>query len=482
MRSSRRDQLCRELFAYFLSTQKVWREAQGTWITETTVLAISYNEVMTNSKLKIGTKKIFALVDCNNFFVSCERLFRPDLADKPVVVLSSNDGCAVSRSNEAKHLGIPMGAPAFKYRQLFKQHGVVQFSANFELYGDISKRITQLLTSVTPMIEVYSVDESFLDLSQLSIADYDAWGREVAARINRYVGVPVSIGIAPTKTLAKLASDRAKKIESLRGALYIEPGSEVYRSHTEALPIEDIWGVGRRQAPKLRAYGVTNAAELADLPPRLARQLLGGVRGEQLARELQGTSCLPIELETRVAKSISRTRTFGQDTMELRDLESAIVGFTARAAYRLRHSGQVAQKAGLFLTSSRHKPDYRRWSRETRLDPPTSDTGRLASRLVGLLGELYMKDIEYHRAGVLLYDFIPADQLQSDILGIRDFHDVARSRSRMRAVDDVNSRYGRQSLHYASEDLSRNWQPRRRLQSPRYTSQWDELPVATIES
>jgi len=423
---------------------------------------------------------IIALVDCNNFFVSCERLFRPDLADKPVVVLSSNDGCVVARSNEAKALGIPMGAPAFKYRQVFKDNQVVQFSGNFALYGDISRRITQLLASITPCIEVYSVDESFLDLSQLKINDYDAWGREVSARIYRYVGVPVSIGIAHTKTLSKLASDYAKKNPALLGALRI---AETNRTqYLRAFPIEAVWGIGWRLAPVLRSYGIANAADLASLSPRRGRQLLGGVRGEQLVRELNGESCLPLLTETRISKSISRTRTFGEDTNQAHVLEAAIASFTAQAAYRLRRSGQLAQKASLFLTTNRHKPNYRRFYQEIRLPQPTADTGQLISLLIKSLGQLYDSDptAAYHRAGVQLNDFVPAAQLQTDLLGTINVASHDKSAARMQAIDQVNTRYGKRRLHYAAEDLGLDWQPHHNLRSPRYTSSWEELAEAKI--
>ena len=219
---------------------------------------------------------IFALVDCNNFFVSCERIFRPDLEGKPVVVLSSNDGCAVARSNEAKALGIPMGAPAFKYRDVFERHNIVKFSANFDLYGDISRRIITILTTITPKIEVYSVDESFLDLSELAITDYTAWGEMVREKIMQWVGVPVSIGIAPTKTLAKLASDRAKKEPDLRGVLDLATITpEARNEYLRAFPIEDIWGIGRKLSPRLRAIGVGTAGQLADLRVQQAQQLMG---------------------------------------------------------------------------------------------------------------------------------------------------------------------------------------------------------------
>jgi len=425
---------------------------------------------------------IFALVDCNNFFVSCERVFRPDLEGKPVVVLSSNDGCVVARSNEAKALNIPMGAPAFKYRQVFKDNKVVQFSGNFALYGDISRRITQLLTSVTPRIEVYSVDESFLDLSELGITDYEAWGREVRARILQYVGVPVSIGIAPTKTLAKLASDRAKKQSDLRGALSLNSKGQTFRKHLQAVPVEDVWGVGRRLAPVLRSHGVASADDLSRLTPKLGRQLLGGIRGEQLVRELNGTSCLPLLAETRVSKSIARTRTFGEDTNQAHVLEAAIATFTAQAAYRLRCSGQLTRRASLFLTTNRHKPNYRRFYQEIRLNQPTADTGQLISLLISALGQLHSSDptAAYHRAGVQLSDFVPAAHLQADLLGTINLPAHDKSTTRMQAIDAVNTRYGRTKLHYAAEDLGNAWSPHHNTRSPRYTSSWEELAPVKI--
>lgn len=421
---------------------------------------------------------IFALVDCNNFFVSCERLFRPDLEGKPVVVLSSNDGCVVSRSQEAKALGIPMAAPAFKYRQLFKDYGVVQFSGNFTLYGDLSRRITSLLTTITPRIEVYSVDESFLDLSQLGITDYTAWGREVRARVLRYVGLPVSIGIAPTKTLAKLASDRAKKDPRLDGVLDLTPKNRTH--HLQALPVENVWGIGRRLAPVVRSQGLATAADLAALSPRAGRQLLGGARGEQLVRELNGQSCLSLEPEHQVRKSIARTRTFGEDTSQPHVLESAVATFAAQAAYHLRASGQLTRRASLFLTTSRHKPNYRRFYEEIRLPQPTADTGRLISLLIAALTRLYDKNTAYHRAGVLLSDFVPAARLQTDLLGTVNLIQHDKATSRMQAIDNVNTLYGKSKVHYAAEDLGTAWQPQHHLRSPRYTVSWEELPSAHV--
>lgn len=419
---------------------------------------------------------LFALIDCNNFFVSCERLFRPDLEGRPVVVLSSNDGCAVSRSNEAKILGIPMGAPAFKYREFFRQHGVVSFSANFELYGDISRRITELLTTVTPRIEIYSVDECFLDLSELPIKDYQAWARQVQHQVWKWIGIPVSIGIAPTKTLAKLAADRGKKDPELNGVLDLTVQDRSFANYLEHTPIKDVWGIGWRLAPKLRAEGIANANQLRQLAPRRAQQLMG-ILGRQLITELNGTSCHLLELEGKLAKSIARTRTFGEDTSDAYAVEAALSTFTSQATYRLRASGQLTRRAGLFLTTSRHKPGYRSWSKEISFDVPTADAGFIAQTINDEFGKLYNPHVQYHRAGVWLRDFTPADQLQTDLFGVVDIATQDKATSRMAAVDRLNDKYGRRTVRLASEELAGAWKPKYLLRSPRYATRWDELPA-----
>jgi DNA polymerase V len=429
-------------------------------------------------------KQVFALVDCNNFFVSCERVFRPDLEGRPVVVLSSNDGCAVARSNEARALGIPMGAPAFKYRRLFKEQGVVQFSANFELYGDISRRIIQILIQMTPRTEVYSIDESFLDLSELAIRDYKTWGHWVRERIWREVGIPVAIGIAPTKTLAKLAAERAKKDSELEGVLDMtDTQASELQAYRQWLEVEEVWGIGRRLTPKLRALGITNADEVSRMLPSFAKQLMG-VRGAQLVTELNGISCFPLELEGSLPKSIACTRTFGQDTDKAGVVEAALVSFTAQAAYKLRVSGQLARRAAFFLTTDRHKQQYRSWSREIIFEVPTADSGLIASSLVELFREVYKeiydKSILYHRAGVWLSDFVPDNLLQTDLLGQVDLNGHQRSKARMATLDALNSRFGKHTVYFAAEGLGKAWEPKHELRSPRYVSNWDELPKARI--
>lgn len=425
-------------------------------------------------------KTTFALIDCNNFFVSCERLFRPDLEGKPVVVLSSNDGCVVARSNESKKLGIPMGAPAFKYRQLFKDHKVTTFSANFEIYGDISKRITALLTTVTPRIEIYSVDESFLDLSNLPIDDYEAWGRVVRESILKNIGVPVSIGIAPTKTLAKLSAESAKQHEEYQGVMSLAGVPDEKREAIlGAMPIHEVWGVGWRLSPKLRAEGVSTALALARLRPQHAQQLMG-IHGRKLVSELNGISCHKLELEGKLAKSIMRGRTFGEDTSEAHVLEAAIASLGARAAFALRREGLLARRVGFFTNTNRHKPGYRSWAPELKLATPTNDSGRIISLLVEKLQTVFNSSQKYHRLGVFLYDFVPEDSLQTDLLGQVNVTAFEKGMARMQALDHINTKWGRGKIYYAAENLADSWQPKHQIRSPRYVSSWDELPEARI--
>lgn len=434
-------------------------------------------------------KPVFALIDCNNFFVSCERVFRPDLEGKPVVVLSSGDGCIVARSNEVKALGVKMADAAFNYRDLFRRHNIAQFSGNFELYGDISRRITSYLMTVTPRIEIYSVDESFLDLSALPIENYEEWGRQVVESVQRYIGVPVSIGIAHSKTLAKLAADAAKQHERRLegqwrwGKHGVVSFAGMEKSERDALlasmPIDEVWGVGRRLNPKLRAHGISSALAMANARPQLAQQLMG-ISGRKMVAELNDTACHPLTLEGRVAQSIERGRTFGEDTNKLHVLESAIANMAARAAFSLRRDGLLARKIGFFTNTNRHKPGYRQWWRTLKLDQPTNDTGQIISLLNKELSTIFSGSQMYHRLGVYLSDFVPEGALQTDLLGHVSAAAHDRSSARMQALDAINHKFGRHKIRYAAEELSRRWEPKQNIRSPRYVSNWDELPQARI--
>lgn len=424
---------------------------------------------------------LFALIDCNNFFVSCERVFNPGLEGEPVVVLSSNDGCVVARSNEARAIGVPMGAPAFKHKELFHREKVIQFSANFELYGDMSRRITEILTSITPRLEVYSIDESFLDISQLDIPDYSTWGKQVRESILKWTGIPTRVGIAPTKTLAKLASELTKSDPDRRGVRLIatDDGQDL-RTCLSQTPIESVWGIGWALAPKLRAMGFNTAQDIALLSPAAARQCFGSVHGERLARELNGQSCLPLERIHQETKSISVTRTFGADTNEVHIVESALANFTAKAAARMRRQDFTTQRMSIFATTSRHKPGYKHWKLERKLDEPILDTGKLINEALSMFGELYEPRTMYHRGGVTLSSLRPDGALQTDLLGYVHPQEVTKARARLKAVDSLNKRFQKNVVRYATEDLSTSWQPLRRLHSPHYTTSWQDLPKVVV--
>jgi DNA polymerase V len=418
---------------------------------------------------------MLALVDANNFFVSCERLFRPDLEGRPVVVLSSNDGCVVSRSNEAKDLGIPMGAPAFKCRQLFRDHGVVQFSGNFNLYGDISRRLTYVLAELTPQIEVYSVDESFLDLTSLSLADPTAWARQARQRIMDQVGIPVSIGLAPTKTLAKLATERVKRTRLAGGVCDLASLDAAGRlPHLIQTPLRDIWGVGWRLSPRLQAEGLHNAADLAALRPQLAQQLMG-VHGRRLVAELNGICCQPLERGGHVRQSIMHGRMFGEDTNQFAVVEAAVASLTTRAAAGLRREGLLAGRAMVHLSTNRNKPGYQRLNRVINLPRPTADTGQLIAALVAAIEPNFNPRTAYHRVNVFLYDLIDAEGWQAELFASNDAPRTAATR--LAAVDDLNARFGPGTVRYAAEELSQAWQPKRGHRSPNYVSDWNELPL-----
>lgn len=473
------------------------------------------------------TRPMFALVDCNNFFVSCERLFRPSSRDMPVVVLSSNDGCAVARSNEAKALGIQMGAPLHELKRRFSiidgttmrptgrscLPSVIAFSANFELYGDISRRVAAVLIRATPRLELYSIDEAFLDISQLDISDYGMWGRELAAKIKREVGIPVSVGIAPTKTLCKIAADHAKKHTEYQSAFRIEARGMSQETRAEAMPlrdksgnlvknpsrsdtnstldsylsaltsvgIADIWGIGWRLAPRLRAEGIHTAADLAALAPRRAQQLMG-IHGRRIVSELRGTSCIPLVTTHTPRQVISRGRQFGHDTSDLNVISAAVAHMTNHACQALRREGLLASHATVWLMTNRKKPGYTVLHRDTRFYTPTADTGTVARQLIRTLQHDFDTHRAWHKAEVTLWGLLPDGVLQTDLFGTVQPEQHTRSTALMAALDAINDKHGKATLHYAAEDLSHSWYPRRTMQSPPYTTDWRHLPILRASS
>lgn len=437
---------------------------------------------MKNQERKARSTKtpVFALVDCNNFFVSCERVFRPDLENKPVAVLSNNDGCIVARSQEVKDLGIPMGAPQFKYREVLSANKVEQFSANFPLYGDFSRRVVDVLTSFTPHIEVYSVDESFLEVASLLIDDYQAWAQGLASNIYKRVGIPVSVGVAPTKTLAKAAAELTKRGQGHKGALSLADGELAAKDLLGQLPVEEVWGIGRRLAPKLRQLGVRTAWDLSQVTPKWARQHLT-IRGEKTVRELKGQSCFGLSQAQADSgqKTLAVTRSFGRSVRSIHQLESAVASFATKASIRLRRKQQIAGAVAVFIQTGAGAAQPYSASTLNRLEYPTADTSRLVSAAIKGLERIYRQEYGIKRAGVILLD-LRVKTAQQMTLSQQNHPEELDKRDRlMQAFDELNAKYGTRVLKTASEGPpeTTEWASLRQNVSPAYTTSWSQLQV-----
>ncbi|HET8690451.1 MAG TPA: DUF4113 domain-containing protein, partial [Candidatus Saccharimonadales bacterium] len=393
-----------------------------------------------------------ALIDCNNFFVSCERVFRPDLVDRPTAVLSNNDGCIVARSNEVKALGVPMGTPLFKVKDIVARNNIRLLSANFELYGDMSQRMVRILRQVCPKIEVYSIDECFLDLGELDIREEKAWAAKLRRRLLDEIGIPVSIGVAPTKTLAKAAASTAKHLAN--GVTVI--ADEADRRHTlKNLPIEDIWGIGRRLAPKLRDKGLANAWQLTEASDAwLADQF--NITGLKMIDELRGHTRLGFGDKRSYRQTIMRSRAFAYTVRDYHQLESAVASFTAAAAQRLRSQASVCSGiiTGLAVRTERGQ---NRLGQLVTLPEPTADTGRLINAALAALAVIYEESAAYKKASVTLVGITDQAAWQ---LSLTDPDKQRQRRQRLMAeVDRLNRRFGGGTISYAAEDkLAANWQ------------------------
>lgn len=413
---------------------------------------------------------MLAHIDCNNFFASCERLFRPDLADRPVAVLSNNDGCIIARSQEVKALDIGMGVPLFKVKDIVKEQGVTLFSANFELYGDVSERIVTILQEITPLIEVYSIDESFLDLSELPIANFTTWAKNVQERVKKEVGVPVSIGIGPTKTLAKVATNYAKKHDGVAVVDCEKAREEVLRH----LPVADVWGIGYRTTPKLLERGVSNAWQLVSSTDEwLGRYFNSG--GMKMIRELRGERCLEFGDKHDKRQSITVSRAFGHKVRTYHQLESAAASFATRAAARLRAQDSLCSELAVYLTTSRHDERVRSVWRKVTLPEATADTGRIIAYALSLLEDLYDSDFAYQKIAITLTRIVERETWQLSLTEPPvDRDGVVRL---MKDVDSLNKKYGLGTVWYAAEDKKHaSWQSKQALRSPAYTTRWEELP------
>jgi DNA polymerase V len=432
---------------------------------------------------------MYALVDGNNFYVSCERVFRPSLNGRPVIVLSNNDGCAIARSNEAKALGIKMGAPWFKIRHLEDSDGLVALSANFALYGDLSDRMMSLAAGLGHRQEVYSIDESFVDLSGIR-GDLTERSRRVRQRILQWIGIPCGIGIGPTKTLAKLANHIAKTAERKPGSYPDQHAQVCHLGAVASKELDDlmaatevgeVWGVGPKIGAQLRAAGVKSVLDLKRLDLAMVK-LKWSVVLERTVRELQGTECIGLDHGPAPRQEIACTRSFGRAVQTMDGLQEAVTDFASRAAEKLRRQASHAAQVLVFIRTSPFRVQDKQYSRSVvvPLRRPTDDTAAISQAALAGLRSIFQTGFNYAKAGVMLLDLRPASHLQHELdLGGED-PDPNRGRL-MQALDGVNARYGRGALLLASGGTPHNrrgWTMKQDRRTPGYTTRWGELAVA----
>lgn len=416
--------------------------------------------------------KIFALVDCNNFYVSCERVFNPAIRRQPVVVLSNNDGCAISRSNEAKRIGIAMGAPIFKCKDIVKRHGVKVFSANFVLYGDMSSRVMAVLSKFTPSLEIYSIDEAFLAWNGFEHLNLEEYAHKIKKEVKGLTGIPVSIGVAPTKTLAKIANHCAKDHPETGGVSYLMDQEDIDCTLART-PVSKIWGIGRKKALFLNRHGIQNALELKHAPDQWIKQHLTIVT-LRTVWELRGISCLTF-LETQPdKKAIGTSRTFGYEVDNLAAMEEAVCAYIAKSAEKLRRQKSLTGFIQVFIeTNPFKKGRYYRNSTGTGVSPPTADTPYLMSTAKRLLKIIYRHGLRYKSCGVMLTNFSPEASEQDDLFDT--IYQRSTRKKLMEVIDRYNSRTNSGKLFWVSEGLGKPWYMKQAHKSRRFTTRWDEL-------
>ncbi len=420
---------------------------------------------------------MYALADCNNFFASCERVFRPDLNGKPVIVLSNNDGCAVARSNEAKALGIPMGAPLFKIRDIVEKNGVAVFSSNFALYGDMSRRVQEVLRSFAPSVEQYSIDEAFLDLNGMENVDFKALAEKISRECRRQTAIPLSVGIAPTKTLAKIAAKLCKKYPKLNGGCYLYRPEDVEKV-LRAFPVEDVWGIGRRSVPKLAQMGVRTAWDYVRLPQTTVRKLFA-LPGFRTWKELRGTPCIVFEDLIEPRQTICVSRSFAHDIKELPLLCEQVANFAESAVTKLREQASLARELLVFAMTNRFKDDAPQASGGVVVPLPDATDDHRTLILAALDGcrRLYRPGYGYKKAGVVITKLEQAEGYTPSLF--EDASAAGREARLSATIDDIHRQFGRSSLLFGAQGDGQVRNTREH-QSPHYTTLWTDIPAVKV--
>lgn len=419
----------------------------------------------------------FALVDCNNFYASCERLFRPHLNNQPIVVLSNNDGCVIARSNEAKALGIGMGAPLFKIRDAVEEHGVTVCSSNYALYGDISERVMTLLGSNAPSHEVYSIDECFLDLDNLGVPDLSDWCRKLRERTYKWTGIPVSIGVGPTKTLAKLANRLAKKSTKAGGVIDLAHHPEWIEPALRKTAIGDVWGIGRRWSQMLEERGIATAYDFANAQDGWIRQRMGVV-GLKTAHELRGYVCHALDDQPQPKQTTCCSRSFGTTITDKAQVHDALMSFAERAAEKVRGAGQVAGAMQVFVRTDPFNPNaaQKSLSGSVSFDQPTNDARAITGAATRILDRIWRDGFAWKKAGVLLLDLTAKGTAPRSLFDAVPIH----ADGLMTAMDSINQRYGRGVIRLGMAGKDQDWRMRRENLSPSFTTRWSDVARVRI--
>ena len=420
---------------------------------------------------------MIALVDCNNFYASCERLFSPSLKDKPVVVLSNNDGCVIARSNEAKAIGIEMGAPAFMMEEMLAENKVAVFSSNYTLYGDLSNRVMQTLKEFAPRIEIYSIDEAFLDLSELKYQDLFQLGQTIRERVMNDIGLPVSIGIAPTKALAKMANRYAKKERKSIGVYLAQTQWQVNEllAYTQ---VADIWGIGGQHTKRLLQNRIFTAADLVNVNEEWVRKNMT-VMGQRLLNELKGIPCIQWEETPPPKKGICTARSFGQLLSAKKDIAEALANYANTCATKLRKQNSCANLVHVFIQTNTHRTQDKQYFRSVSLQVPvaTNNSAEIISIALKGLDIIYRPGYNFKKVGVMLLDLVPEERIQMSIF---ENNNKKRDKAIMKAFDNVNNRFGKDLVRFAVQGYKRKWKLRQQRLSPCYTTNINQ--VLTIKN
>ena len=418
---------------------------------------------------------MFALVDCNNFFVSCERVFQPQFIDKPVVVLSNNDGCVISRSEEAKLVGVPMGAPEFQYRDLLKNNDVKVFSSNYALYGDLSERVMTILKDFTPDVEVYSIDEAFLSFNHFVIDDYEAYGLKIKQRIQKWVGIPVCVGFAETKALSKIANVIAKKLKDRTGGVYVIDTDEKRIKALKWIKIEDVWGIGRRLSKKMKSKGIQTAYDFIQPQYHSYVKQLMGVVGERLRLELMGQSVLLLDDSLEAKKGIAVTRSFEKPLTGFDDLKERISTFATIASEKLRKQQSCCYGISVFLLKKSAIEERRKsYVSVYKTIPFASQSAlTLSQKAIESLQELFDEEMSYTKAGVILSGIVPQEQKQFHLFE----EENPKHEKLMKVMDAVRLKLGDRKIKIANQDMSRTWKMKQNHLSKRCTTQVNEMLI-----